>query len=242
MIHTVKRSLTCPMMINHFGDEYPAAVTINGVRMPLTSEGRWTRNYHNTEAKTGCRISRFMDGSAKIAFPEFAREWPTWNEQERRDFCSACSWLGKQEDFADMLRHIMQHGGADEWSSIALSVGSRLPQAEAFDLLARALHASDLAHSSNIIQGISVTKHPEAEVVLRAHLAALWSQPSIWDDDSFTNWLAFGAICCIKHLIAVGASPEDFDDQVRALAKHGCAGNRDSCRRFLAKHFPWLNE
>jgi hypothetical protein len=228
-------------MKSHFGDEYPAAVTIDGVRMPLVSERRWTRTYACKEPNMGSVVSRFMDGSAAITFTEFALEWPTWSERERSDFCSACSWLHEQADFPDMLRYIMQHGGPDDWSAIAISVGTRLPQHEAFDILTRALHSTELSDACNISQGISLTKHPDAERVLRAHLAALWSQPSLWDDDDFNNWLAYGATCCIKHLIAVGARPGDFAEQVRALAAHPCAGNRDSCRRFLAKHFPWLN-
>ena len=76
--------------------------------------------------------------------------------------------------------------------------------------------------------------------VLRTHLSALWSHPSLWDDDEFINWIAYGATCSIEHLIDVGARPGDFADHVRQLAKHACAGNRDSCRNFLSKHYSWL--
>jgi hypothetical protein len=228
-------------MNSYFGDEYPAAVTIDGVRLPLVSERRWTRTYASNESKLSSVVSRFMDGSATITFREFAQEWPTWSDPERHDFCSACSWLHQQSDYPDILRFIMQHGDHDDWSEIANSVGTCLPQSEAFDLLTRALRSSDLSGACNISQGISLTKHPEAEGVLRAHLDALWSHPSIWDDDDFNNWFAYGATCCIEHLIALGAPPEDFVERVRELAQHPCARNRDSCRRFLAKHFPWLN-
>ena len=228
-------------MKSYFGDEYPAAITVDGVRMPLESERRWTRIYATEDRKMFHHISRFMDGSAAITFAEFAREWSTWTEHDRLDFCGSCSWLHEQADFPDMLRYIMQHGGPHDWSAIANSVGTRLPQGEAFDLLTRALHSIELHAACNISQGVSLTKHPEAERVLRAHLAALWAHPSLWEDDEFNNWIAYGATCCIEHLIAVGAPPTDFTEQVRALAAHPCDRNRDSCRRFLAKHFPWLN-
>lgn len=228
-------------MKTYFGDEYPAAVTIDGIRMPLTSERRWTRAYTSVDGKRGCEVSRFMDGSAAITFDDFAREWPTWDRQDRHDFYSGSSWLHQQTDLPDILRYIMQHGGPDDWSAIANSVGVCLPQDEAFDLLSRALNSTALEETCNISQGISLTKHPDAERVLRAHLAALWSHSALWDDDEFTNWLAYGTTCCIGHLIAVGAPPADFAEKVRALAAHPCAGNRDSCRRFLATHFPWLN-
>jgi len=229
-------------MISHLGDEYPVAVTLNGVRMPLISESRWLRNYTNTDAKTGYQISRFMDGSAALTFPEFAREWPTWSTREQQDFCNACSWLGEQDDFAVMLRHLMRHGDPQHWYAIACTVGSRLPQDEAFELLTHALQFAPLEEACNISQGLSITRHPEAERVLRAHFATLWSHPSLWDDDSFLNRIAYGATCCLKHLLDLGVAPEVFTDQVQAFAQHPCTGNRDSCHRSLAKHFPWLNE
>ena len=175
-------------MKNYFGDEYPAAITVDGVRMPLVSERRWTRIYTSNEPKMSSEISRFMDGSATITFQEFARDWPRWSKRERHDFCGACPWLHEQPDYPDILRYIMQHGDHDDWSAIASSVGTRLPQDEAFELLTRVLSSSDLASACNISQGISLTKHPDAEGVLRAHLDALWSHPSLWDDDDFNNW------------------------------------------------------
>jgi hypothetical protein len=226
-------------MKSYFGNEYPAAITIDGVRLPLVSERRWARIYVSKEPSMGSEVSRFMDGSAAISFAQFASEWPTWSECERRDFCSACSWLHEQTDYPDMLRYIMQHGGPDDWSALANAVGSRLPQGEAFDLLTRALRSTDLGNASNISQGISLTRHPEAESVLRAHLASLWSQASLWQNDDFTNWLAFDATACIAHLIELGASPADFAAHVRQLSEHVCSGNRDSCRNFLQKHYSW---
>lgn len=89
-----------------FGDEYPASVIIEGVRMPLVSERRWSRTYASKEPKMWSVVSRFMDGTATITFQEFACEWPEWGERERRDFCGGCSWLHDQTDFADMLRFI----------------------------------------------------------------------------------------------------------------------------------------
>ena len=227
-------------MKRYFGDEYPAAITVDGVRMPLVSERHWTRNYATTDRKLWHQISRFMDGSATITLEEFARDWPTWSATDRMDFCSASSWLHEQADFPDILRYIMQHGSPKDWSAVAGSVGVRLPQHEAFDHLTRALRSSELGQASNISQGIALTKHPEAENVLRAHLASLWSHPSLWLDDDFTNWIAFDAITCIAHLIDLGAPPAGFQEQVWQLSKHVCSGNRGSCRNFLKKHYAWL--
>src|SRR6266536_3233625 len=162
-----------------FGDEYPAAVVSDGIRMPLRRARRFSRSYHSEEHKKGSEVSRFMDGSASITSSQLQQEWPSWSEDVRMDFCQACAWLHEQPDFPDMVRFIMQHGGPDEWSAVALHAASHLPQAEAFDLLTRALRSVDLAQACNISQGISLTKHPDADRVLRAHLAALWSHPSL---------------------------------------------------------------
>src|ERR1041385_1490146 len=107
---------------NRFGNEYPAAVVINGVRMSLTRERRFSRTYRSVAPRMGADISRFMDGSAAITAPELQREWPGWTEEQRMDFCGACSWLQEQADFPEMLRFMMQHAGPREWSQIASSV------------------------------------------------------------------------------------------------------------------------
>jgi hypothetical protein len=185
-------------------------------------------------------LSRFIDSTAAISFEKLAREWPNWNERERRDFCMACRWLAGQTDFPNMLRFMMQHGGPEDWSTIASCVAKQLPQEESFDLLTRALRSMELDQACNVVQAISLTGHPAAESVLRAHIATLWAHPLLWENDEFLNWLAYGASCCIQHLVEMGAQAEDFTEQVRALAQHPCAGNRDSCRRFLPKHYSWL--
>ncbi len=225
-----------------FGDEYPAAVMMDGIRLPLKSEGRWSRIFANSERKMGCLVSRFMDGSASITFEQFANEWPTWDGVERQDFCSACSFLGKQSDFPAMLRFIMEHGGPPDWSAVANSVARWIPQQEAFDLLVRALRSVELEDAANIAQGIASTRHTDAPATLHEHLAAIWSHPSLWMDDPFVNWHAHGAIHCIEHLIELSVPAADLDGQVRKLAAHPCKGNRDSCQRFLSKYYAWLPE
>ena len=136
----------------------------------------------------------------------------------------------------------MQHSSARHWSSIALSVASQLPRDEAFDTLVRALQSTELGQGSNICQAIAHTKHPDAEATLRRHLTALWSHPSIWEDDSFVNWVGFDATTCISHLIELGVPASDFTEQVRKISVHVCSGNRESCRNFLSKSYAWLQE
>jgi len=223
-----------------YGDEYPAAVVSNGIRMPLRRERRFSRSYHSDEHKMGTEVSRFMDGSASITSSRLQQEWPSWSEDVRMDFCQECSWLHEQPDFPEMVRFIMQHGSPDEWSAAALHAASQLPQDEAFDILFRALRTVELGHASNLTQAIAKTKHPSADATLRRHLDAVWEHPALWNNADFINWLAFEATTCITHLIELGASPEDFVAQVRRLSWHVCSHNRDSCRNFLSKHYSWL--
>lgn len=224
-----------------YGEEYPAAVTMGKVRMPLSEEGRFTRHYQCDDPNMGTAVSRFMDGSAKITADELKNEWPLWSYRERLDFCQSCSWLSGQEDFPEILRFVMRHGGEDDWSAIALSVAGALPQSEAFDLLLRALDFAKDRPACNLGQAIASTRHPEAPAALRSLLEKLWKSPDLWEDDDFLNWTAYDATTCIEHLIQIGAPADEFDAMVRELAHHSCEGNRDSCRRFLAKHFPGLD-
>lgn len=229
-----------PDLKEQYGDEYPAAIVVDGVRLPLRRESRFSRSYHLDENKVVHEFSRFMDGSASISASELQREWPGWTEEMRSDFCQSSCFLDGQTDFPEMLRFIMEHGGPDDWSGIALSVASQLPREEAFDILVRALRSTELGRSSNISQAIAHTKHPDAESTLRSHLAALWSHHALWEDDAFVNWIAFDATTCIAHLIELGAPPSDFTEQVRRISEHICAHNRQSCRNFLSKRYSWL--
>jgi hypothetical protein len=223
-----------------FGDEYPAAVMHDGTRMPLRRESQFTRIYALEEHKAAFHISRFMDGSASISASELQREWANWTEETRLDFCNSCCWLHEQSDFSEILRFIMQHGSPKDWSAVALSVASQFPRDEAFNALVRALHNTDIGHSSNIAQAIAKTKHPDAEATLRRHLATLWIYPTLWYNADFKNWPAFDATTCIAYLVELGAPPADFAEQVRQLSEHVCSGNRDSCRYLLSKHYSWL--
>jgi hypothetical protein len=229
-----------------YGDEYPAVAVYEGTRMVLAVETRFTRDYRTPEAEMktakigGLIVSRFMDGSASITLAELEREWPTWTSGERVDFSQSCSWLHKQADYPDMLRFIATLAEPDDWPAIAVKIASTLPSGEAFVILLRALRATDIGCAANVVQAIAITKHPDAEETLRRHLAAVWEHGAIWEDDDFTNWVAFDATTCIAHLIELGAPPADFDDKVRQMSRHVCAGNRKSCRNYLSKYYSWL--
>src|SRR5688572_13442404 len=88
---TGHKTVNADALKRKFGDEYPAAVVFNGIRMPLRRERRFSRSYHSDEHKTGIEVSRFMDGSAFITAGELQCEWPSWTDDQRMDFCQSCS-------------------------------------------------------------------------------------------------------------------------------------------------------
>lgn len=113
-----------------YGPEYPEAIMISGVRIPLERETRFARHYYSKDGKAGGSVSKFQDGTVALTLQQLQNEWSEWSKQERQGFCSECSWLGAQSDFPDMLRFIMRHGEPDHWRDIALCVAHHLPQDE----------------------------------------------------------------------------------------------------------------
>jgi hypothetical protein len=230
-----------------YGEEYPSSVVMEGTRMLLVDERRFSRDYETpkSEIKTakcyGTTISRFRDGSASMTAEQLRREWPTWTRWERWDFCHACCWLNKQGDYPEMLRFIMHHCTPDDWPEVAIRIAVALPAEETFPFLIGALEGREAGKCANIIQAIAHTKHPEAAAVVRKQLEIDWQHPDLWKDDDFLNWIACEARCCIEYLIELGDSPADFGEKVRKLSEHVCPHNRDDCRRWLSKHYSWLN-
>jgi hypothetical protein len=225
-----------------YGEEYPLAVTQQGIRFPLAREYRFSRVFDRADLKKGISVSRFMDGSVGITLAELAEGWPTWTLWERTDFCQECSWLSGQDDFPEMVRFIMKNGGLNEWSALAQSIATKLPQEEAFGFLLNALDSAEPGKRGNLIQGLALTGHSNAETVLREQLTSLLAEPAAWINDKFVNGPARDAITCIKHLIELGVPPEQLEPQVRRLSEHVCERNRRSCVNFLSKHYPWLKK
>jgi len=143
-----------------YGSEYPQAVILDGIRMPLKSERRFARFYENDAEKRWALVSRFSDGSAAMTLSEMRSDWPNLSTRDRTDFCLACSFLSKRADFPDMIRFIMSEGSSKEHSLIAQLVASRLPREEAIDCLSAALRDSDPDCALNINHAlITVSKN-----------------------------------------------------------------------------------
>jgi hypothetical protein len=209
-----------------------------GERLPLLRERRWSREYGEKMSVT--IISRFMDGSAAMSVAELEEMWPAWSESDRMDFCQNCEWLESQNDYSDMMRYIVEHGSPTEWSGVAQGVARALPLEEAFGILRSLLPRTPTGQRGNLVQAIALTRHPDALEVLRTELAALESNPELWDDDSFMNWLAHDALCCIKYLLELGANAEQHRAIAIRLAAHPCKELVCSVHRDLSTYYDQL--
>ena len=168
--------------LKDLGDEYPEAVTLEGLRMTLVREREFSRVYRTEDRKASLAISRFWDGSASISLSEVEAGWPVWSDSKRLDFSGACDALGGRGDFPDILRFIMRNADVICVSSVASTVAHSLPRDEAFELLTAALRKADGNGTANITKALA-TKHPEAKDLLLARNAC--GTRVIWDDDPF---------------------------------------------------------
>src|SRR6058998_3615882 len=90
-----------------FGQEYPPAITVLGVRLPLAYETRFIRHFRSAESylphPMQSDISRFVDGSAALTLQQLEREWHSWTQADRLDFCASIETLHllQQPDLAD---------------------------------------------------------------------------------------------------------------------------------------------
>jgi hypothetical protein len=162
-----------------FGPDYPAfLLDRDGTPIPLHRERRWSRQYRHPTRKLTHLISRFYDGSASISFVELSAEWPHWTVAGRHEFSSNCRWLESRADFVDMLRFLLREGDPNDWSSIALSVARAFSSEEGFALLGGALDSTPIEQSANLLQAISMTRHPSAVARLTEHFENVGKSPA----------------------------------------------------------------
>jgi hypothetical protein len=227
-----------------FGPEYPAAITILGIRRPLEFETRFIRPFREPHLPHPheFRISRFVDGSASITLSQLERQWATWTEADRLDFCVSIDDLQllEQPDLPAMVGFIARHGNPDELSAVAPAFCRLFTPAESFELAVLALQRSQVGRTSNIMQAIALTNDLRAQAVLREQLQTIWTEPSLWMDADFVNGVAFDAVNCIWYLMKLSAPPVEFEDAVRRLSAHSCRRVREQCQRLFTKCFPWL--
>src|SRR5688572_19601313 len=143
-------------------------------KLKLRRETHWYRVYDMEAPDHSFHESKFRDGSATITLAELKKEWPTWSDWERTDFCQEVCEPGCR-DMPEVLQFVMAQGEPRHWAAIALKVVYHLPADETIPFLLNACEKSDPEHLSNIMQALAKSGAPEAHNVLRDHLSRLWA-------------------------------------------------------------------
>ncbi len=224
-----------------FGEEYPEAITFNGIRMVLVTDGRFSRTYSSSSHCMSYMLNRIQVEGVDFSLEQLETEWPGWSDSERLDFCNSCSCFWGRPDFADMLRIVMNSGDPVYIATTASSVAARLPTQEAYAFLEQALQESE-GDSENIVQAIAQIGQPGAIDLVRRHLERAWSRRGLMLDHFSQNRNASEAVVTIKYLIVMGAPASEFEAKARLLASHPCKFNRDLCSFNLRDFFGWLPE
>lgn len=193
------------------------SVTIDGVRLDLYRESRWSRWYHNKERGMTYGYSRFMDGSASISLSELESNWDSWDQHERIDFCQNLAWAS-DDILRDILRFIMKHGGPREWAGCALSIGRLFPKEEVVGFFSEACRHARVGELANLMQVLAATRDPSVHRTISRCLDRVWKSRRLFDDQY--PHAAMDAVYCMKHLLELGSSPDTFRAKREALLNH----------------------
>src|SRR5437762_71264 len=205
-------------------------------KMKLVRETRWHREYAMEQPDHVYQESNFADGSASITLEELEKEWPTWSDWERIDFCEEVDSPGCA-CMPEVLRFVMQHGDLETWSCIALQVVHCLPREEAVPFLLHACRSCPPEDASNFCQALAKTGAREAVSIIRSHLDRLWTHQGLFQSEKHINVIASSAAFAIQHLLELGDSSPDLSDKYRMLLNHPAELNRQSAQNFLSKYF-----
>jgi hypothetical protein len=214
---------------------------ILGVEMTLDRETRWSRHYYNRELRQRHLVSRFMDGSAAITLADLQKEWPSWGEEERLDFCQSISFADKGV-LRDILRFIMANGTFSDWRACALSIAGHVPPEESVPFLVRVSSECTPGEAANLLQALAHTKSPNAAPVIMARLGMLWTSNDLLLNGGWANMVAFEAVCCIQYLLELSEPPEAYREHYEAMLRHPNERNRKTTHRYLGKFFEETSE
>lgn len=196
-------------------------ITVNGVRMRLKKETRWSRIYSDDANTMSREFSRFADGSASIALDELEREWSSWNSREKRDFSANVISLENRDQLLPILRFLMGNASESELSSCAISIATNIPPAEAVPFLVRAcLSCRPGGDNANFCQALASTGAPEAISTIRTCLDRAVNHPDFLSTEGWNNWVAFNAVCCLKDLVRCSVPLSELKDIHERLKNH----------------------
>jgi hypothetical protein len=209
-----------PRYVDSLGDEYPRAVNVQGMRMPLARESRFLRVYRDDVHGAAMEVSRFMDGTATMTPSVLDAEWTGWDEELQVELCKGLWWVDAEDDREEMLRFVMRRGNPRHWSAVAPSVACYLEDEEAFALLWKAVEDSG-GIVSGMVKGL-LGLAPETPYSMIMRILDRWLQnPLIWSQEEAGIALANDALKAFGHLRRDPcAMTSGIEKKMRELGKH----------------------
>jgi hypothetical protein len=211
-------------------DEF--AEVLQGTR--LVRETRWSREYEYPDGSNALLDSRFRDGSATIGYRQLVREWGSWRDDEKLDFCQSFAHY-RGRGCATMLRFIIANGNDFVWQTIAIPVALTLPTNEAVAFLCDRIENSEIGKRANYFQGCWITRSNDTVPILKNALNQIWESPGLMIPDSFCNWVTHDAIWCIDALVRLGEPREQLSHPYEQLTRHSTMGSQ--ALKWLGEHF-----
>jgi hypothetical protein len=112
-----------------------------------------------------------------------------------------------------------------------------LPANEAVAVLKDWCLMSQVGQCANFFQALALTKDAAALDFLRSCFQRVWNSEGIMQNADFQNWIAFDAVCCMKHMLELGEDIGALRSAYDTLKTHPCDGTRDATQRWLSEHF-----
>jgi hypothetical protein len=181
--------------------------------------------------------SRFLDGTAAITLAELQKLWPSWNEDERLDFCRALACGADVTDVQSILRFLIMHSDRCVRSTIALNVAMRLPAEEAVLVLKGWCLADEIGQCANYFQALALTKDIGVLDFLRSCFRRIWNNEGLMARADFQNWMAFDAVCCLKEMLALGENAGALRSAYETLREHPDGGTQKQTEMWLSEYF-----
>jgi len=206
-----------------------------GEPLRLYRETRWNRILSTADGKRRVLRSRFEDGSAKISLSQLTAEWPSWTDEERKDFCDSIQSL-PNSGRTEILQFLLKNAAFHLLSNNVIEFID-LPSSEVTPWLIRGIEKTEPGKAINFLQALAHTKSPHAGAAIRQRLNILRRHPEVLRDDPFVNWVALEVLHCVQYLIELQGHPQDYAEEAMLLSGHPCARVRGAYVSYISAFF-----
>ena len=212
----------------------PLSFDLNGERLKLVKETRWSRRFASLDGRRIVLKSRLEDGSASITLTQLDADWSSWTREERGDFCNSIRGL-RGPIRIDVLRFLIKNADADLLRNVAMELVD-LPSVEIVPAFSRWIQDSAPGRATNYVQALGWTKAREGTAVIAHRLTHLKAAPSNVDESARTL-INLEELQCIRQLIELGRSPSEYQSEAIRFATHSAPTVQHAYRYYLAEYF-----